>query len=111
MSELQSQKGDEFLISCKYNYDCLHCPLPDCNCSERITPAEQEIIKGASGKWERDVIDKNVSYMLKHRYKADEIRSMLGLSQKDYNTAYQRILHEKSRSPVRAGKAAKIKTF
>ena len=94
----------------KCNHDCFNCKLPECTAPENvITPWESEMLKGASGKWERDMIDKNITYMLNHNYKADEIRSTLRLSRKDYNTAYNRILHKKSRLSARTEKAAQRK--
>ena len=76
----------------KCNHDCFNCKLPECTAPENvITPWESEMLKGASGKWERDMIDKNVSYMLSHGYKGDEICGMLGLSQQAYNISHARI--------------------
>lgn len=92
------------------NHDCFNCKLPECTApANKITKWESEVMKGASGKWERDIIDKNIKYMISQGFKATEISSVIGITPKEYNTAYNRILHEKSRLSVRAEKAAQRK--
>lgn len=75
------------------NHDCFHCRFHDCMApsNDSMTPWESAVLHGAMGKWERDMIDRQVSRMISAGYGWAEISRTLDISASDINNATIRI--------------------
>ena len=74
------------------NFDCFHCPYPDCINNSRITPHEQKIIKDAHGGWELEMIFRLVQNMQKQGIKKRDACSRIGIKGSKY---YDAVYHMK----------------
>ena len=80
------------------NYDCFHCPYPDCIAKPNVlTDWERAILKGAHGWWRSEAIVDAVARMEKAGINQSTAYQRLGINHKDFCTARSRYKYKRTK--------------